>query len=303
VEPEHRLEAVARLLSHQSHDREHARRFVDFARASNISLNLLFARLDPATGVPTCAALAVPGAGRTAMFFVSPVLDDHGVDDLSQVIRHAWVQVAGRNIQLGQALLDSSQQMERKALIQAGFVELAALSYLERPLPAAGGSTRVEPPSNWPEGVSVETWQDSMRDEVMALLPRTYEQTLDCPGLRGLRQIDDVLDGHRAAGEFDPALWFMLRDGSRPIGVLMLNPGRAHDTIELVYLGLAPEARRRGMGARLLAHGLSRLTGRRERTITLAVDEQNAPAIALYRRFGFTRVLRRLALICPMARP
>jgi ribosomal-protein-alanine N-acetyltransferase len=82
--------------------------------------------------------------------------------------------------------------------------------------------------------------------------------------------------------------------------MLLLNRSPASNTIELVYLGLAPAARGRGLGRQLLRHGLHLLGRREERAITLAVDEQNDPALALYRGEGFRRVLRRIALIRPL---
>ena len=39
---------------------------------------------------------------------------------------------------------------------------------------------------------------------------QTYRDSLDCPGLNGVRQIEDIIAGHKASGEFDPALWFLL---------------------------------------------------------------------------------------------
>jgi hypothetical protein len=132
---------------------------------------------------------------------------------------------------------------------------------------------------------------------MIALLRRTYEGTLDCPGLSELRADDDILDGHLHAGEFDPSLWFMLHDGPRPIGALLLSPSAATDSVEVVYLGLAPEARGRGLAAALLAHGARAIASRPERTLALAVDARNTPAAKLYERAGFAAVRRREAWV------
>ncbi len=83
----------------------------------------------------------------------------------------------------------------------------------------------------------------------------------------------------------------------RPAGALLLNPSSQGRCIELVYLGLAPPARGRGLGGMLLRHGLRLVRKRPERLMTLAVDEQNAPAMKLYRRERFRRIMRRAALI------
>ena len=114
------------------------------------------------------------------------------------------------------------------------------------------------------------------------------------------REPQDILAGHRATGNFDPSLWTLLRIDAEPVGVVLLNPFPEQRTIELVYLGLAPVIRGRGRGRQLLRHALRLLHGRRERIVTLAVDEQNAPALRIYRAEGFRDELRRVALIRPL---
>jgi ribosomal protein S18 acetylase RimI-like enzyme len=97
-------------------------------------------------------------------------------------------------------------------------------------------------------------------------------------------------------------LWTLLRIEGEPAGAVLLNPFPAHRTVELVYLGLAPSARGRGLGKQLLQHGLWLLNGRRERTLTLAVDQRNTPALAIYEAAGMRPVVRRVALIRSLRR-
>jgi ribosomal protein S18 acetylase RimI-like enzyme len=121
---------------------------------------------------------------------------------------------------------------------------------------------------------------------------------LDCPALAGQRDIEDVVAGHRAAGEFRPELWFLLMgEGEEALGVALVAPAPPTDATELVYLGLTPAARGRGLGDVLMrqalhathAHGLSRLT--------LAVDAGNGPALKLYYRHGLRRVHAKVAMM------
>jgi mycothiol synthase len=125
-------------------------------------------------------------------------------------------------------------------------------------------------------------------------------ETLDCPELCGLRETRDVLDSHRSAGRFDPALWWMVRREGKPAGALLLNPSPAQGHVELVYLGLAPELRGCGVARRLMLTGLSALAGRAERDVTLAVDTRNTPALRLYESLGFRPFARRTALVRPI---
>ncbi|MGO8737511.1 ribosomal protein S18-alanine N-acetyltransferase [Rhodoblastus sp.] len=62
---------------------------------------------------------------------------------------------------------------------------------------------------------------------------------------------------------------------------------RAADEAEVLTLVVAPGFRRHGHGQRLLAAHLARLAAFRVRNLFLEVDEANAAALALYRRFGF----------------
>ena len=126
----------------------------------------------------------------------------------------------------------------------------------------------------------------------------TYEGSLDCPRLNGRRHIEDVLAGHKAAGEFDPALWFLLlAPGDLPAGVLLLSRSTRTDALELVYLGLTKSFRGRGLGDTLVEHALATAARIGSRRLSLAVDSQNAPALRLYHRHGLARLCTRVAML------
>jgi ribosomal protein S18 acetylase RimI-like enzyme len=99
-----------------------------------------------------------------------------------------------------------------------------------------------------------------------------------------------------------PDAWHLLRVDGRDAGALLLNRTREGTTIELVYLGLTADVRGRGLGRTLLTFGLAALDGDPARTIVLAVDRANLPAVGLYRRSGFRFALRRIALVRPVPR-
>ncbi len=65
------------------------------------------------------------------------------------------------------------------------------------------------------------------------------------------------------------------------------------DEAEILTVAMAPEARGQGHSRPLLDHHLGELLRAGARTVHLEVEEGNAPALALYRRFGFTVVGRR----------
>jgi ribosomal protein S18 acetylase RimI-like enzyme len=262
-----------------------------------VNLDGLWARLDQ-LGRIELTVLAVPSPGRTAMVFATHPANDQQALSLGGVLQRACRELATMNVNLAQALLDPGQSIDRKAFVAGGFRDLAMLSYLERPLRATRSSKQ---PQNWPANTRVAPYENHLRTTLLEILSRSYEETLDCPGLRGYRKTEDIFEGHRASGLFDPALWTLLYVNDEPSGAALLNPSADRNSIELVYLGLVKAARGSGLGKLLLRHAIGLLEGRAERTIHLAVDEANAPALALYRQEGFRAVQRRRAMIHPLA--
>jgi ribosomal-protein-alanine N-acetyltransferase len=67
----------------------------------------------------------------------------------------------------------------------------------------------------------------------------------------------------------------------------------AHDEADILTLAVAPSARRRGVASALLAAAFAEARGQGIAQIFLEVAEHNHPAIALYRKHGFTQAGRR----------
>ncbi len=70
---------------------------------------------------------------------------------------------------------------------------------------------------------------------------------------------------------------------------------RAADEAEILTITVAPARRGNGLATALLGSHISRLTALGVASLFLEVDENNKPALALYRRFGFAQVGRRPA--------
>jgi ribosomal protein S18 acetylase RimI-like enzyme len=305
VPEERRLEAAQALLRS---DRSGADRFLAYARDTKLRLDDFFGRIDR-SGRIVLAALAAPGAGRTATVFASPSRSPNETVAIADLVRRASDYAGTLDVELAQALVDPVEERQLEVFDRAGMRRLASLSYLER------GLVRQRLPETpvFPDDVVVETWNPSDRAELIDTLERTYIDTLDCPALAGLRCGEDILDGHLRSGVFVPELWTILRSvrgasAGRPAGVCLLNsspplPGAEHEgSIELVYFGLVPEARGRGLGRLLLQHALARCAHRRESTMILAVDDANLPAKSIYRAARFRTRFRRVAFIRPCPR-
>ena len=158
-------------------------------------------------------------------------------------------------------------------------------------------------PRPWPDRVDVRNVSafDADRAALIEALDRSYQDTLDCPELCGLRETADVLESHRATGIFDHNLWWLATLGGRPHGCILLARAPEQRAVELVYLGISTDLRSRGLGSRLLEMALSRVVGLVDaESIACAVDLRNEPALKLYRRFGFKEFGRRVALVRPL---
>ena len=288
--PSRLLEAVERLLKS---DRRHAERFMRFARDSRMSLDHVWCAMD-SEGRIKVTVLGSPNPGRTAMLFAS---SPHSTDEaalVGRVVERTCQGLREANIALAQALLEPSERLDQESFIFGGLRRLATLTYMERAVPRRR-NTISQP--DFPSGVRLERYQSEQRGTLETLLTRTYEQTLDCPGLSGLRDPSDVVEGHMHSGVFRPEWWFVAYREDRAVGVMLLNGSVGTSSIELVYLGIVPEERGRGLGPALLQHGLNLIAGARERNVVLAVDEENVPALRMYENAGFRRTIRRDAFV------
>ena len=117
----------------------------------------------------------------------------------------------------------------------------------------------------------------------------TYTGSLDMPELEGTRGLEDILAGHQAAGLFVPERWRLGRIPGEPeaAAVLLLTQAPGRDAWEVIYLGLTPSARGRGLGRAVIRHALELARGQAP-VLELAVDLRNTPAVRLYRDTGFT---------------
>lgn len=307
--------AAARLVSADAGDiAQAARRFVQAAPAHGIDLALMWATFEsevkPELGIRQ-VCLAVLGAGRTAVLFLSSPLSSRTARssrETEQAERIATIQAAVQwlssekrgGVRVVQSLPEPREAWAIAALEGAGLVQVGDLAYLRCPLARRRGAAPT--PQPWPTGVQVRSVGALDRGQpdralLAEALDLTYEKTLDCPGLCGMRETHDVIDSHLSTGRFDPSYWWLLLVDGRPEGCALFNPSPEQSTVELVYLGLSARMRGRGLARMLLAHGMLRLGGPGQLSVTCAVDRRNAPAISLYRRAGFGEFSGRLAYV------
>ena len=275
---------------------EHVVDFLRYAVYRGLDLNDIW--LAARGGRMVWAILPVISPGKTMLLF-SPTHVPHNEQDtcvcplVERVVQH----YQNRTVDLAQVLLDPADANAVSVFTSCRFEPLAELIYLDRDVRRGGDAAP-------PAGFAWETYSAANHHEFARAVAATYEGSLDCPRLNGRRGIDDVIEGHKAAGEFDPKLWFLLRDAgpsatgaARAAGVILLNRSTRTDSLELVYLGLAPAYRGRQLGDAMMRHAVGTASAIGARRLSLAVDSNNAPALRLYQRHGMTRLCSRIALL------
>ena len=304
VDPQRTTDAMSALLGAGP---AAAARFVDQAKSASIRLDLIWCVADHA-GRYRLAVLAVPSVGRTAMLVASHARTS---DDVSHIGRAVDAACAGcrADADLAQALVDPALPLDIASFEAGGMRRMATLDYLERALPRSGTLALPEIPAGWTvepvaarevlDGSDPAALGTARRAELIALLESTYVDTMDCPGLAGMRATGDVLDGHFGAGA-RRRHWFVAREHGVARGVCLLNASPEGGSAELAYFGVAPSARGRGIARVLLGVGLHSCSAARIATVTLAVDSRNAPAKKLYETHGFRRTISRIALVRPL---
>lgn len=268
-------------------DPVHVRSFLDYIQDTAIAREGWQVR--GARG-PLGLFLALLLPGRIALALV-PTPGELGIDAAAQcdVSAAAVAWLRRQRLHYTQALLLPAARAQAAHLQEVGFRPLAPLAYLERDAMYPW----VEPPD-----VPESAWTNfgaAAAGDFAATVLETYEGSQDCPELTGLRPIEDILAAHQACGQFEPRWWELLRREGRWAGCLLLSRLRRASAAEVVYMGVVPSFRGRGVGALLLARALQHVREARLQRLMLVVDDRNSFAKRLYERFALRPAARRVA--------
>jgi ribosomal protein S18 acetylase RimI-like enzyme len=183
-------------------------------------------------------------------------------------------------VEMTQTLVAPADEHVINVLTHVNFRHLADLLYLT----CEASRFAHSPPSTELQFVAYDGTQ---RARLMRLIERSYESTLDCAALNGVRDVDNVVTGYQATGSYRPENWQLVRAHGEDVGVLLLanHPQAGH--WELMYTGLIPEARGRGWGRQVTQYAQWMAYRAGVERIVLAVDSVNEPAIRMYRSAGF----------------
>ncbi|WNI16998.1 mycothiol synthase [Actinacidiphila sp. ITFR-21] len=212
---------------------------------------------------------------------------------VAEILVHPAHRARGHGRAIGRAVLEATGKRLRvwahgshpaaRHLAAALDLELIReLRQMRRPLDA--GLTGLPEP-RLPEGVTVRTFVPGQDETAwLALNAAAFTRHSEQGGLTA-RDLED----REAEDWFDPAGFFLAFRGAAPAGFHWTKVHAEERLGEVYVLGIAPSEQGSGLGRALTTIGLRHLA--RDRglpTAMLYVDADNAPAVALYERLGFT---------------
>ncbi|CAM3758143.1 mycothiol synthase [Nocardioides zeicaulis] len=138
------------------------------------------------------------------------------------------------------------------------------------------------PPLVVPDGVTVRGYRADDAADVVAVNAAAFAHHPE----QGSMDLDN-LARRMAEPWFDPTGLLVAEDDS---GLLGFHWTKQHDATlgEVYVVGVAPRAQGRGLGKVLTLAGLHHLHGLGVAQVLLYVEADNAPAVAVYSRLGFT---------------
>ena len=295
---ERRIPAL-RLLFARFPLEEQETRLRDALAASECgTLTLQHLLLAEADGLPVGAALVMLQSDGIALVW-PPVIscgaaDAVHVQDL--LMRQICARIDAATARLGQCLLAPDDAGDAAVLGRHGFERATDMFFLARQITSADLAPAAESPSTHGP-LSFETYRPENAERFAHVVEETYRGSLDCQYLNGIRSGDEAIASHKLSGVFNPEHWSLYSIGGKDAGVLLLGDHPDQDAIELVYLGVTPEARGQGIGRHMLADGLSASARRGRAVMFLAVDCENHFANSLYSEFQFAELARRQVLL------
>ena len=137
---------------------------------------------------------------------------------------------------------------------------------------------------------------------VAGMIARINDGTLDCPELDVLRSANDLLAAHRSHSEGGRARWWRYEDAGNDVGVVLGAVAEDADAIEILFFGVVPEHRGKGLGRKLLDRFLSD-AGRDGQMARAGMDCRNHFAHSVYAACGFRETGRLRVWVHPLAAP
>ena len=198
-----------------------------------------------------------------------------------RLIYETLLEVAdAENARLVMLLVDFQQSADATLLDEYGFDKVSELLNLN--------AERAIFPTDCPTNrLSFRPYKNKLWDEMVALVEKTYKNTLDFPRLTGLVPADIILRGYQESHVFDPSLWFFIEYQSQITGALLLSQIDNSEHLELTYVGLTETFRGQGFFREIVHFSQFFAKERNSSHLLVSVDLANIPALNTYFRCGF----------------
>ncbi len=275
--------ALSLLFSDIPNDRRHLhvkRALEVFASGEVDPAHLLVARLSP-QGPPVASMFAQLLPGASAMIW--PPRTENILERLETektLVRTLLLRLRSHGVKLVQAFLSLEDREGTASLTRNGFQSITRIWHMrrDRVLHVDTGSPAAD--------LDFIPFAQCDCAKFQETLIETYESSLDCPELNGLRTLDEVILGFRKSAP-DLSRWWLLSKEGEAVGVLLLADGGQTNTWDVGYLGIAPSARRKGYSKAAMRFAIEQSITAKQQALTLIVDQRNDPAIKLYQSFDF----------------
>lgn len=278
------------------------------------ALELLYHRPDLASGAPPVQAVerqlepadvVIATSGQQVLGVIvaqsapggvgwiwPPVLGPRGTSEsldasavASMLVREAVAQLSRSGLNLAQALL-LPDSPDGKYLQEGGFRHVTDIIRMSRRCAREGGGrNQVE--------LEFLPYSSHFRKALRQVIEQSYQGSLDCPELNGLRSVEDVIDSYRSGDPFRPELWLLGRRNDQFVGCVLLRHLGDLPRCEVQYMGVIPAARRQGVGLALLRQAIQLARSVGAFYLGLSVDVRNHPARSLYKALEFRQMDRR----------
>jgi len=228
------------------------------------------------------AMLCQPLAGASGLVWPVQSSPPAGTAELeNRLIEGARTWLRSQGAKMVQCLLAESEASAAPMLLRNGFRHITRLWYMRHDLDAIDQDSQEVP------ALQLEPYSHCNPLDFERVLLATYEDSVDCPEITGVRSGSEIIAGHRAQGRHDPTRWWLAYARREPVGVLLLTELPEGPGWDLSYLGLVREARGQRFGRRLVEHALRACRMEGASCLTLSVDGRNHAAIRLYHGRGF----------------
>lgn len=226
------------------------------------------------------AALAVLQSGRTALTY-QPRITATAPAGTRELLHQAILQFLNQHgVCLAQEVLPLDALADADRAKALGYTIEVELLYMAAELVPS----TIRRPTQTP--VDLSLYAPASEQRLAALLNRSFEQTLDCPEVNGVRSSIESLQSYAETGTSGTSLWGILRHEDSDIGCVLVAQ-HASQSAELVYLGLIPEVRGRGWSRHAIGWANWLAASANCAAISVAVDRRNTPAIKAYHSSGF----------------